>query len=350
MKRGRCARAVRPVSSSSSSSGDELSPDAAHASDMSLSIASDVSDLSGLSESAADFPPYIPQTMETALAEAQSALMYALSEGLRRVVVELPLGRIRKYWSTLAPIDVCYREAGILVGHFLQPFKTADIRVVYDPISGCSCPVTWIRECVSITCDLSSPLSADSFDDSSLVVFSGIQSQHSQIIHDLLNTCLPPHVPVLLLNCFLDMPFNRHLYVPSFNVPTSIVYFCRARNHTCVSRYGHLSPWHIFVEIAAFEYEWIQDIIPKDDCDTSNILDIPSEEVVSLMARQNNCLPRGRSVFYSSVASGREAGFFPFMTLAAKYITPLDGNTYRDVLDPGYRKRKNRANTPFGFF
>lgn len=290
-----------------------------------------------------DYPPFIPQTMECALKAAQDAALHALSDGLRRIIVELPMGRIRKYRYQLAPQQHWLRESGLLASHFVEALRSADVRVV---VSECcdpsSCTQKWI------TCK--QPLrSADcetllkQVGESTIVVLVGVPGRHVSYLERICGK-VPDTVPVVLFNCLMDMPMNSSAFkaVPTFE-PT---YMCRSLKRSVFSRFGHRQPWHLFLEIAVFEYDWIANVPNSEDESY-----VPTLESIERVAEIRGAVRKGNSTYYQQIQPGCEAGFWPFMSLAANYILPLDGSTYLEDIDPGWQKRKAaKPSRPFGFF
>lgn len=222
-----------------------------------------------------------------------------------------------------------------------------DVRIVYDSeVCGADrCMETWITQRHAMcsdeefACELFSNLC-----ERSLIVFVGISGRyrHSPRLLSLFaNT--PSHIPILLFNCFLECDFNSEIYPPPFALPTSVAYMIRAVNQVAFARYSHRDAWHLFVEISTFEYESI-DSIPTQAGDEY----APTVENIRKCAALRAALKPNNAAFYASARPGRNAGFWPFMTVHRKYLYPLHGDTYRDALEtPQSRKRKS---TPFGFF
>ena len=282
-----------------------------------------------------EFRPYLPQTMEKALIDAQTALLRALADEKYRLLVELPLGRTRKYWSTLSPIAEWYEATGWLVSHFLQFFESADLRVVYSEACGKTCASeTFISQRHNIS-EVDHGVLIDNAREETLIVLVGIPERDDAELGDLLCK-IPDSVRVVMFNCRLGSPLN---YESLFTV----AYAARTSRHTAFARYSYDGPWHYFVEIAPFELHWIHD----ESCDGSDNF-VPDVECVLRAAQACGCHLATNSVFYAPHKRGCEAGYWPFSNLAARYLLPLHGDTYLDVIDPSRKKRKN--STPFGFF
>ncbi len=282
-----------------------------------------------------EFPAYLPQTMERALLDAQSALMRALAEDQHRLIIELPMGRTRKYWSTLSPVSEWYKETEILVSHFLQPYGSADLRVVYSDVCGNNCAdAPFISQRHELG-EVDPHELIDAAHDETLIVFVGIPDRESSRLVELLAK-IPRTMRVVLFNCRLG---GSLIYEPRYTV----AYSARTSRHTAIARYQYDGPWHYFVEIAPFEYYWVYD----ESCDASDPF-VPDVDSVLDAAQACGCRLAPNSVFYAPHKQGCEAGFWPFQTLVAKYLLPLHGDTYQEVIDRSQKKRK--PNTPFGFF
>lgn len=55
-------------------------------------------------------PMDLPQTMEKAILDAQHAVLNALGDGERRIVCQLPMGRLRTQWNTTTPPAISYQN------------------------------------------------------------------------------------------------------------------------------------------------------------------------------------------------------------------------------------------------
>lgn len=215
----------------------------------------DVKMTNGVSTAATEkFPAYIPQTMEWALSQAQSALAAALSDDLRRIIVELPMGRTRKFWTRQAPRDSWLRETAVLASHITHFVEGADIRVVLgEKCPPSTCVEPWISERhilkSSMTADfLGSTLPADSLgatSESTIVFAVGVLNNQQTALRKMIET-IPESVPLVLFNCFMDVPMDSKLFPPEF-VPT---YMCRSLKRCAFARYGHRAPYHVFVEVS----------------------------------------------------------------------------------------------------
>lgn len=289
------------------------------------------------------FPAYLPQTIEYAVVEAQRCMAEALRDEHRRIIVELPMGRSRKYWYRFSPRDMWLRESTTLAPHLAEALSGADIRIIVGNASRLP-RLSW----VSSFCTLSQ-VTVDPQDfltnisETTIVFIVGLVHKQQLHLHQLIQQ-IPESVPIILMNCMMELPYAPSPFPKGFTP----VYMCRALKGCAFARYGHHAPWHLFVEIAVFEYEWIRDIQFSDQPDAW----VPVQSAIETAALRRGALVKAPHTHYKSPHKGCEAGFWPFMTITFQQTLPLDGVAMHDEARDAAkrRKRKSSGSKPFGFF
>lgn len=305
-------------------------------------------------------PPFIPQTIEYALREAQTATAAALMEGHTQLIVELPMGRSRKHWYRMSPMDgeLVRAESATLTMHFAEMFSGANIQIVLGYDSRLSYDVEWIQrldvldETVLNNAGQAAEYALDSFTDSTgcdsggsepdshsartpriLIVGALLLSQKGQL--DALLAVTPPDTAVVLVNCFLEVPFSRARVSSSFRP----VYVCRTMDKMAILFIGYgpeAEGWHIFTETSIFEFEWVGRR-PSDW--------LPTSAGVESVASQRGARRQGINGYYRSVAPACESGFWPFMTISCTLLLPVPGHVLENS-----RSKSQSQKRPFGFF
>ncbi len=202
------------------------------------------------------FPAYIPQTIEWAIARAQEALADALVDDVRRLIIELPMGRSRNYWYQLAPRNSWIRESGVLVSHVAHAVKGADIRVVLaDNCGSDNCVHPWIARRDMLRTAIQEDFLGET-GESTILFVAGVSKKHVSLLSDIVKK-VPVNVPVVLFNCLMDAPMEVNSYPPDF-VPT---YMCRALKRCAFARFGHRAPYSLFVEVSQARYSINAEVI-----------------------------------------------------------------------------------------
>lgn len=280
----------------------------------------------------AEHAAFIPQTIEFALRQAHQATADALIAGHTHLRVELPMGRSRKNWYRMSPITASHDESCLLAFHFAELFKGLTIHLVLpQPCAGIH-SVPWIHAVHLVHHhDLFSTLAVPPRPkEHRVVIFAALHDDHLPLIKQLVSINAQA---VVLFNCLLQHPIS-HLLPPFTNV-----YITRALNKCAIFLNGHNAPWHVFVEIAIFEYEWV------GDCDNEWR---PSQRAVERFAVARNAQLRSINGYWRTPYAGCEAGFWPFMTIACREVLPIDGRVMAKAQEEELKKKKNKR--PFGFF
>jgi hypothetical protein len=319
-------------------------------------------------------PPYLPQTIEYAIREAQAATAAGLCDGATRLVVALPMGRSRKQWYRLSGMEseLVREESATLALHFAEMFKGARMRIVlgYDSRPPYSVPwVTQLELLEEASVGLSAAVRAsksgrrrfsilgsirtedvDSISDGGgdddggcdsddeppdvLIIASVVAWQRQQL--DLVLAQASPETAIILFNCLLDMPTAPSPFPIEF-VPA---YICRSANKTAhmLAGFGpQADGWHLFTETAIFEFEWI------GSCSEPGWEPTPSN--VDKIAAVRGTKRRSINGYFEVVCRGCESGFWPFMTICSREVLPMPGSYFDKEM-----KKKSKKPFPLGFF
>lgn len=290
-------------------------------------------------------PPFIPQTMEFAIRQAQQATADALVSGVTRVRVELPMGRSRKHWYRMSPLSSWYSEASVHAFHFADMFRGLRVCIVLGTGPGVLHSVPWVDDLRRVK-DGAPPIPNDlpTGDAGRTVVIiaaasTGQRAAVERIVEDVTSA-----EAVVLLNCFLDAPLK-----PEPN-GFRTVYACRSYEKCAVLRPALEADWAVFVEIAVFEYEWVgyhseEPVLAHEEEWT------PTQRALEQFATSRGAGRKGGiSGFYATEYAGCEAGFWPFMTLASREVMPMDGELMDRESRERRDKKKKNSSRPFGFF
>lgn len=330
-----------------------------------------------------DGVPFLPQTIEYAIQQAQDVTVNALSTGHKILRVELPMGRARNHWYLLSPVNAWYNEASILAFHYAEMFRGACISVVVASGPGVSHPVPWIAhirslddptpweipdadravatgamavreesmkddECMGAFEDDLSELSSDT-NDSGVVegdgpvprvtIFTGVTSKQQALLQTRVDEANETEDAIIIFCSFLDVPLSRPILDP---IP-KLCYMCRAFDKLAVFFDEPRSEWAIFVEIAVFEYEWVGNRSVSDTW-------YPIQENLERFAFAHGAVHKKGTAYLTSRFAGCEAGFWPFMTISCRDVLPLSGDLLDDEARTKSEKSKARKSRPFGFF
>lgn len=270
----------------------------------------------------------LPQTIEYSLQCAKEATRQALLSGILRISIELPMGRSRKYWYKMAPLDDIYEESSLLATHFCEMFQGARIKLVLGAKVALGLDakkVPWIDKVDFVNVENGNGvLQLDSFD---VVVIAAVDTGRAWLLQEIVND-FSSEVAIVVLNCCLEDELREG--IPDTFVQT---YLCRSVEKGAVLKYRHSEDWHVFDEIAVFDYDWVCRQ-PSSWRPTR----VAVEEALIGAGAQRESM----NGYYKS-SQGLEAGFWPFMTIAVPFILPVEG-----AFPEHSRLRRTRA--PFGFF
>lgn len=271
----------------------------------------------------------------------------ALVDGVTRLVVELPMGRSRRHWYRMSPVDMWMEESSrALAFHFAELFRTLDIRVVLGHGPGPPNRVPWITDVMRLE-DVASaanfaPIVDDAgesvypVDSTTVVIVAAVSAKQREALASAVE-CIPEDAVVIMLNCMLDAPFAPSLLPAAF----APVYVCRAFEKCAVLRNGHQACWDVFVEIAVFEYEWTG----EEGADW-----VPTQTALECSVSARGASRKGVSAYYETPYASCEAGFWPFMTIACPEVLPLDGRILSENAEKQKSKTRKSNGKPFGFF
>eukprot|EP00178_Gracilaria_changii_P012929 TRINITY_DN36414_c0_g1_i1.p1 TRINITY_DN36414_c0_g1~~TRINITY_DN36414_c0_g1_i1.p1 ORF type:complete len:339 (-),score=26.45 TRINITY_DN36414_c0_g1_i1:192-1187(-) len=277
-----------------------------------------------------DDAAFIPQTIEYALRQAHAATAHALVEGHTNLRVELPMGRTRKHWYRMSPMPASYTETALLAFHYATLFTGLCIHLVLTHPSPLTHPVPRVHavhhtDHHDVLAVLSEPQRPE---QRRVLVLAALRSQYKSLLAKLV---FVEADAIILLNSFLEEPLVTPVY------PFVDTYIVRALQKSAVMRARHDAPWHVFTDIAVFEYEWV------GNCDNSWR---PTQRRVENFALQRDAKTKAVNGYWHTPYAGCEAVFWTFMTLACRELLPLDGR----VLDQISTEKKQKAQRPFGFF
>lgn len=284
-------------------------------------------------------PPFIPQTIEYALRCAQAATAAALVAGETRLVVTLPMGRSRRHWYRLSPLDgeLVRKESATLALHFAELFKGARIRVVVgvDPEVGWRVP--WLERCEVVGgkggWEEDGEARAGEVD---VVVFGGLVASQRAAFNALLGS-VAAESAVVLFNCFMEVPVKKLKDLDSFRP----AYVCRSAGKVAVLFVGYgdeAEGWHVYTETAIFEFEWVG----RRDADW-----LPTPDAIERVVQARGCRRRSLGGYWESASPGCESGFWPFHSIASREVLPIPGSRF----DLKGKSKSSRGNSkPFGFF
>jgi hypothetical protein len=299
-------------------------------------------------------PPFLPQTIEYALRQAQVAATAAISEGKTRLAIALPMGRSRKHWNRVADMDgdVTRFESATLAIHFAQIFEGKCIRLVLGMDARPPYIIPWMQdirimdsasrrrginqshtdEIAEFDAGTTRAIAAEPPLD--VLIIGALTLRHRAKLDELLKGVSLETV-VVLFNCMLEVPHADSSF-PSNFVPA---YVCRPGKRCAYMYVGfgpHADGWHIYTETAVFEYEWVG---RRDDSW------VPTDAALEDVALARGARRHGVDRFWRVVAPGCESGFWPFMTVSCRDILPLPGHLFEK---PSTKSAINRR--PFGFF
>lgn len=301
-------------------------------------------------------PAFLPQTVEYAIRCAQAATRSALILGQTRLSVELPMGRSRRHWYRMSPMDLWYSETETLALHFVELFSPLEVHIVFcgrnkrtekrtekgkndKPFAQPPpdyCTIHRLQD-VHHTIDLRHRRKQDKKEDDEngrvLMIAAANENQHAEI--ERIIKLGEKWEAIILLNCFMDCVNAR--------LPKDFLraYTCRAIDKAAVLQEGVNKRWEIFVEIAVFEYEWVGEEKGKE---------IPSQNQVERLALLRGARKKGINGYWESSFGGCEAGFWPFMTAACRHVMPLDGGMWEKERRRKVEKKSKGSSKPFGFF
>ena len=298
-------------------------------------------------------PAFLPQTVEYAIRRAQTATRSALVLGQTRLSIQLPMGRSRRHWYKMSPIDLWYSETEILVLHFVELFSPLDVHIVFcgsnkpkekgkedkslpqPPPDYCTIHrLQDVHHAIDLVYTRKQGKNEDSENRKVLIIATANENQHDEI--ERVIKIGGKWEAIILFNCFMESPDSQlpHGF--------SRAYTCRAMDKAAVLQEGVNKQWEIFMEIAVFEYEWIGNEEREE---------IPNQNQVENLALQRGARKKGINGYWKTNFGGCEAGFWPFMTAACKHVMPLDGRTWeKERRRKVEKKSKKGSSRPFGFF
>lgn len=288
------------------------------------------------------YPAFIPQTIEYAVRQAQTATANALIADHTHLNVQLPMGRSRKHWYRMSPFPASLQESCILAFHFAEMFIGLDITLVIANGNPPASKVDWISHVVRMEHIRSE--SAFPHRDSSeprVVIVAAATAKQKRQLQQIVQYANSPKA-LIFFNCMLDVPIQPLMdgFVHA--------YICRPLEKCAILLESHDAEWDIFVEIAVFEYEWVGRRARMLDADNEWL---PVQSVVEHFVSRRGASRKAANTYYSTPYAGCEAGFWPFMTIACQHVLPLDGamldQAARDKTD---NKQKKTNTRPFGFF
>ena len=274
-----------------------------------------------------DRASFIPQTIEYSIIEAQKATQRALCDDKTYLRVELPMGRSRKHWYRMSPMEAWYEESSILVFHYASMFKSLRIVLVLGSGPGVTHPVPWIEH----VCRLED-ITRDTIEGADVVIIGAVSSEQKHYISKVIQE-IPDAKAYILFNCALDTPLDEE--IGAFEH----AYACRAMNKGALLKQFHDEMWHCFVEIAVFEYEWVGEDYLK-----------PSQTCLERFVTMRGAKRKGYVGYYFTDYAGCEGGFWPFMTAACREVLPMDGSILKRLREEKLEKKARNNSRPFGFF
>jgi hypothetical protein len=295
-------------------------------------------DVDDRDDGAAD-PPFIPQTIEYALRCAQSATVAALVAGDTRLVVTLPMGRSRRHWYRLSPLDgeLVRRESALLTLHFAEIFNGARLRVVLGVDAEFGRDIPWMERCDVIGRAEGEGEVGDDAPQYDAVVFGGLAvGQRAAFERELAR--MSSDTAVIMFNCFVEVPVGSVEGLAGFRP----AYVCRSSNKTAILFVGYgqeADGWHVYAETAIFEFEWVG----RRAADGWE----PTPREVERVLQARGCKRRSIGGYWESVSRGCESGFWPFMTIASREVLPIPGSQFQDRAKGKASKGNSK---PFGFF
>lgn len=344
-----------------------------------------------------DGVPFLPQTIEFSIRQAQRATAEALSNGEKLVRVELPLGRARSHWYLLSPIPSWYSEASVLAFHFAEMFRGSCISMVVGSGPGVSYPVPWIAN-VRVLGDetprhipnaglaaavgaaavanehVANDESADMIEEDEqrgngigiekkivedemiedldnkenvalddnvprVTIFTSVTGKQQALLQKRVDEASETEDAIVIFCSFLDVSLSRPILDP---LPKAC-YICRAYDKLAILRDGWETDWSIFIEIAVFEYEWVGN---RQFSETW----YPTQENLERFAFSQGAMHKKGTAYLTSRFGGCEAGFWPFMTISCRELLPLDGMVLEKEEQDRSARSKARKSRPFGFF
>lgn len=288
---------------------------------------------------AASNPPHaLPQTIEHALLLAQGATRAALeaapTRAHARLAVEVPMGRSRRFWYRMSPPSMAVAESATLALHFAQLFRGLRLAVVLGHGIAAAQRVPWVTGVFALD---GLDGADDALRDAQVVVVAAAAKEQRAAVQHVSALCEHSAEAVLLFNCFLDVPIAEAL-PPGFRH----AYVCRALDKLAVLREEPCEHWHVFTEIAVFEYEWVG-CRSLDESEWQ-----PTQDNVERFAMARGAQRKGINGYFETGYSGCEAGFWPFMTIASEKVAPFDGSLMESAARKKAEKKANKR--PFGFF
>lgn len=229
-------------------------------------------------------------------------------------------------------------ESSTLVLHFSQLFCGLRLSIVMAEGADSAQPVAWGE-----TLSLSDAAKGEGdVRTAEVIVLAGAGEKRRKEVEALLELCGEARA-VVLFNCFMDAPLGSGV------ARAADVYVCRALEKCAVLREGAGAPWAVFVEIAVFEYEWVGDRWEREGEDGERW--IPVQKNVEAYAMSRSATRKAGHGYWKTSFAGCEAGFWPFMTIAAEQILPIDGKAMEeDEKAKTEKKAKKSTKRPFGFF
>lgn len=274
-------------------------------------------------------PAFIPQTIEYAIRRAKTATAHALSSGLTHVRVELPMGRSRKHWYRMSPLEAWYTETSVLAFHFCEMFKGLHITLILGQGPGVVHKTAWIGDLCRVEDAHKHHFSTAS---DRVVVIAGVAQAQRAVISEILSL-VPDARAYVLFNSLLDVPLSQDL------APFKTAYACRAFDKCAALKECFDGPWAGFAEIAVFEYEWI-----------GATKETPTQRGIETLAGKRGAKQQGMNGYYETKFAGCEAGFWPFMTACCREVLPMDGSLMAEVEMQKTEKKARKSSRPFGFF
>eukprot|EP00172_Hildenbrandia_rubra_P001222 Plantae.Rhodophyta-Hildenbrandia_rubra.ctg17689.p1 GENE.Plantae.Rhodophyta-Hildenbrandia_rubra.ctg17689~~Plantae.Rhodophyta-Hildenbrandia_rubra.ctg17689.p1 ORF type:complete len:266 (-),score=29.96 Plantae.Rhodophyta-Hildenbrandia_rubra.ctg17689:140-937(-) len=165
----------------------------------------------------------LPQTIEYSLQCAKEATRQALLSGILRISIELPMGRSRKYWYKMAPLDDIYEESSLLATHFCEMFQGARIKLVLGAKVALGLDakrVPWIDKVDFVNVENGNGvLQLDSFD---VVVIAAVDTGRAWLLQEIVND-FSSEVALVVLNCCLEDELRE-------GIPDTFVQTCLCRS------------------------------------------------------------------------------------------------------------------------
>lgn len=287
-------------------------------------------------------PAFIPQTIEYALRCAQSATAAAFAAEETRVSVTLPMGRSRRHWYRLSPLDgVLVRKENVTLAlHFVSMFKGLRIRVVLgmDPDVGWNVP--WIERCDVVGEEgkgWGQGVPEEEGSEPDVVLLGGFVASQKIIFEEELSK-IGRDSAVVVFNCFTEVALGK-LAIRGLD-GFKPAYVCRSDNKTALLFVGYgeeADGWNIYTETAIFEFEWVGR--------RSAELWTPTAKTVDVVVQGRGCKRKAMGGYWESAFAACESGFWPFMTIASPQILPIPGCRFASKV-----KSSKGSPKPFGFF